>query len=95
MTMQTARDPEDDRPPTEEVRRQPLAERFRDRAPGQGADHPRRDRDAHPGPGGAAAIPSEAQPHVQRIKDLAGELKAEIDAISAIDPDLLNRMKQG
>ena len=39
-------------------------------------------------------IAPEVQPHVQRIKELAAELKIEIDAINQIDPDLLNRMKQ-
>jgi hypothetical protein len=39
-------------------------------------------------------IAPEIQPHVQRIKELAAELKTEIDAINHIDPDLLNRMKQ-
>jgi hypothetical protein len=40
-------------------------------------------------------IPPEVQPHVKRIREIAGELKAEIDAINQIDPDLLNRLKQG
>jgi hypothetical protein len=39
-------------------------------------------------------IAPEIQPHVQRIKELAAELKIEIDALNQIDPDLLNRMKQ-
>jgi hypothetical protein len=40
------------------------------------------------------AIAPEVQPHAQRIKELAAELKIEIDAINQIDPNLLNRMKQ-
>jgi hypothetical protein len=39
-------------------------------------------------------IPPEIRPHVERIRELATELKAEIDAINQIDPDLLNRIKQ-
>jgi hypothetical protein len=31
---------------------------------------------------------------MQRIKELAVELKAEIDAINQIDPGLFNRIKQ-
>ena len=39
-------------------------------------------------------IPPEIQPHVKRIRELAAELKVEIDAINQIDPDLLDRMKR-
>jgi hypothetical protein len=31
---------------------------------------------------------------LQRISDLASELKAEINLINQIDPDALNRLKQ-
>jgi hypothetical protein len=95
MTMQTARDPEDDVP---QLKKYGVSLSLNDFVTAL-LDKAQIILDATATPtlaaGGAAAIPSEAQPHVQRIKDLAGELKAEIDAISAIDPDLLNRMKQG
>jgi hypothetical protein len=94
MTMQTARDPEDDVP---ELRKYEVSISLNDFVTAL-LDKAQVILDAANTPTvaeGGSTIPPEAQPHVQRIKDLAGELKAEIDAINEIDPDLLNRMKQG
>jgi hypothetical protein len=33
--------------------------------------------------------------HLQRISELASELREEINQINQIDPDVLNRLKQG
>jgi hypothetical protein len=46
---------------------------------------------------GASLLPDlhpDISQHLQRISELAAELKAEIGLINQIDPDALNRLKQ-
>jgi hypothetical protein len=49
---------------------------------------------AAPGPSLLPDLHPDIAQHLQRISDLASELKAEIDLINQIDPDALNRLKQ-
>ena len=42
----------------------------------------------------ATDLNPELAPHLQRISELANELQAEINLVTQIDPDALNRLKQ-
>ena len=42
----------------------------------------------------ASDLNPELAPHLQRISELANELQAEINLVTQIDPDALNRLKQ-